>query len=78
MPPLKFIYPRTGGIQAFADGQFARVFRGSGKTPVIMGASVEKLETEANKVREIVLSNGDRLPAELLVGPPRSASFGNW
>ncbi len=65
-PPLRFVYPKRGGIQAFADALHARC-RASKKCEVRLGTSVTDLEIAGNRIEKIVLDTGERLPVDAVV-----------
>ena len=65
-PDLKFIYPRSGGIQTFSDNLCARLIS-PGTCRLLNGTAVERVEMENDRVSAVITSAGERLPADLMV-----------
>ncbi len=65
-PPLSFVYPAHGGIQAFANAQAERAV-GSGECMLRTGVRVTGLETSDGHVTGLHLSDGTRLPTDFVV-----------
>jgi protoporphyrinogen oxidase len=65
-PSLSFAYPRRGGIRALADALVARA-GAHGKLDLRTGVSATGFETDGGRVEAVILSDGSKVPADLVV-----------
>lgn len=66
LPPFRFIYPRTGGIQTFPD-RLAAKCQASPRARLLRGAEVTGIEIKDQEIRLLTLSNGEKLEVDFVV-----------